>query len=100
MPAAMPEPAFDDEAAARIDDEHRVREALAALAGLRPREQDVFVLCAWAGLSYEEAAFALDVPVGTVRSRLFRARRALGELDAVSGHEHRERPNVQEGFEG
>jgi RNA polymerase sigma factor (sigma-70 family) len=100
VPAAMPEPAFDDDAAARIDDEHRVREALEALAALRPREQDVFVLCVWTGLSYEEAAFALDVPVGTVRSRLFRARRALGEPDAVSGHEHRERPTVQEGFEG
>jgi RNA polymerase sigma-70 factor (ECF subfamily) len=100
VPAARPEPAFDDDAAARIDDEHRVREALAALAGLRPRERDVFLLCAWAGLSYEDAAFALDVPVGTVRSRLSRARRALGELDPGGGHEHRERPNVQEGFEG
>jgi RNA polymerase sigma-70 factor (ECF subfamily) len=96
----MPEPAFDDDAAACIDDERRVREAHAALAGLRPRERDVFVLCAWAGLSYEDTAFALDVPVGTVRSRLFRARRTLGELDAGSGHEHRERSNVKEGFEG
>jgi len=100
VPAATPEPGFDDDAAARIDDEHRVREALAALAGLGKREQDVFVLCAWAGLSYQDAAFSLDVPVGTVRSRLSRARRKLGELDAVSGHEHRERPTVQEGFEG
>lgn len=100
VPAAMPEPGFDDDAVARIDDERRVREALAALAGLLPRERDVFVLCAWAGLSYEDAAFALDVPVGTIRSRLFRARRTLAELDRASGHEHRERPTVQEGFEG
>jgi RNA polymerase sigma-70 factor, ECF subfamily len=53
-----------------------------------------------AGLTYEDAAFALDVPLGTVRSRLFRARRTLAELDTAGGHEHRERPTVQERFEG
>ena len=77
MPAATPEPGFDDEAVERIDDEHRAREALAALHALPRRQQDVFVLCAWAGLGYEDEAFALRVPVGTVRSRLSRARRAL-----------------------
>jgi RNA polymerase sigma factor (sigma-70 family) len=53
------------------------REILATLARLPRRERDVVALCIWAGLSYEEAALALDVPVGTVRSRLARARRKL-----------------------
>jgi RNA polymerase sigma-70 factor (ECF subfamily) len=46
-----------------------------ALAGLAARDRDVLLLVAWGGLSYEEVAAVLDVPVGTVRSRLHRARR-------------------------
>jgi RNA polymerase sigma-70 factor (ECF subfamily) len=37
----------------------------------------VLALCVWSGLNYAEAAEALGVPVGTVRSRLSRARRKL-----------------------
>lgn len=48
-----------------------------ALRDLRREELEVLLLSAWADLSYEEIAAALDVPVGTVRSRLHRARRHL-----------------------
>jgi RNA polymerase sigma factor (sigma-70 family) len=47
----------------------------AALAGLKARDRDVLLLFAWGQLSYEEVAAVLDIPVGTVRSRLNRARR-------------------------
>jgi RNA polymerase sigma-70 factor (ECF subfamily) len=40
----------------------------------------VFTLCVWAGLDYAAAAEALGVPVGTVRSRLSRARTRLRTL--------------------
>ncbi|MEU6146678.1 RNA polymerase sigma factor [Streptomyces sp. NPDC047081] len=55
------------------------RELAAALGGLSARQRDVVLLVAWAGLDYEEAAEALGVPVGTVRSRLHRARSRLRE---------------------
>jgi RNA polymerase sigma factor (sigma-70 family) len=48
-----------------------------ALAALSARERDVVLLIAHAELNYEEVADALQIPVGTVRSRLSRARRRL-----------------------
>ncbi|GAA2362299.1 RNA polymerase sigma factor [Nonomuraea africana] len=51
------------------------RPLVAALAGLKAGDRDVLLLVAWVGLSYEEVARALDIPVGTVRSRLNRARK-------------------------
>jgi RNA polymerase sigma factor (sigma-70 family) len=53
---------------------------LAALAGLSPGDRDVIVLVAWEDLTYDEVAATLDIPLGTVRSRLNRARRTLREL--------------------
>jgi RNA polymerase sigma-70 factor (ECF subfamily) len=81
------EPDFADEAGERLDDQRRMRTILARLATLPQREQEVVVLCRWSSLSYEEAAVALGIPVGTVRSRLARARARLAELDGSSGHE-------------
>lgn len=87
VPIAPPEADFSDEAGERLDDERRMARALELLAQLSSRDQDVFVLCAWQGLSYDDAALALGVPVGTVRSRLSRARERIAELDSRSGHE-------------
>jgi RNA polymerase sigma-70 factor (ECF subfamily) len=49
----------------------------AALRALKPADRETLLLLAWADLDYEQIAEALDVPVGTVRSRLNRARRQL-----------------------
>ena len=55
------------------------------LASLKPWDRDVLLLFAWADLSYPEIADALGIPVGTVRSRLSRARRILRELLDANG---------------
>jgi RNA polymerase sigma factor (sigma-70 family) len=78
---------FADEADGRVDDERRMRFVLRSLSALPRHEQEVLALCGWMELSYEEAAIALDVPVGTVRSRLSRARARMRELTAETGHE-------------
>jgi RNA polymerase sigma factor (sigma-70 family) len=73
----VPDPA--DDAARRADDERAMRIVLTELRSLTEAEREVLALCDWAGLSYADAAAALGVPVGTVRSRLSRARQHLRE---------------------
>ena len=66
--------AYEDEADARVDGSSLDARLAGALAAMRPRERDALLLYALADLSYEEVALALDVPVGTVRTWLHRAR--------------------------
>jgi RNA polymerase sigma-70 factor, ECF subfamily len=54
-----------------------VRDAIRALTSLPPEQQTVLALVSIEGLSYGEAAKVLDVPIGTVMSRLARGRRAI-----------------------
>jgi RNA polymerase sigma factor (sigma-70 family) len=65
---------YEDEAEARAAGSSGARLA-SALAAMRPRERDALLLYALCDLSYDEIALALDVPVGTVRTWLHRARR-------------------------
>ncbi len=61
-----------------------------ALARLSAGDRDVLLLIAWADCSYEEVAAALDIPIGTVRSRLNRVRRKVREAlgtDPATGEE-------------
>lgn len=64
----------------RSDDRIAVQAPLAgALATLSPGDRHVLLLVAWADLGYQEVADALGIPLGTVRSRLNRARRKVRE---------------------
>ena len=63
----------------RADAQRRSAAVAGALARLRGPERDTLLLYALSDLSYEEIAFALEVPIGTVRSRLARARTHAGE---------------------
>lgn len=72
------EPAWDG--TADLLDRIEVRPAIeAAVQALPEPHRSILVLVDLEGLSYEEAAGVLDVPVGTVRSRLYRARRHVQE---------------------
>jgi RNA polymerase sigma-70 factor (ECF subfamily) len=70
---------------ARLDAGRHTAVLRGALAKLRPLSQDVVALCAIEGLSYREAADVLGIPVGTVRSRLSRAKSTLRQALDMAG---------------
>lgn len=67
----------------RLDAESATALVIAAAAKLAPEDRDLLVLVAWEGWRYRDVAEALDIPIGTVRSRLNRIR---GELRAELEH--------------
>ncbi len=74
-----PEGAAADPAASAAErDELRHMSALASR--LTREHREVLELVAWRGLSYDEAATRLSLPIGTVRSRTSRARAALNQI--------------------
>ena len=73
------EPSFAEDAEARVDDEREMRLLRATLSELSEIDREILALYAWANLTYAELAVALDLPVGTVRSRLARARARVEE---------------------
>jgi len=77
LPAPPAAPPAEDQAIARAVTEAGLRLALDTISTLPEREQEVVMVVLWSDLSYEDAATALDIPVGTVRSRLSRARSKL-----------------------
>ncbi len=88
MQRATPEhtvPDVADDALAHVESENRVEGMAAALRAIDPRYLDVLLLVSGPQLSYEEIARALEIPVGTVRSRLSRGRAQLRELLQESG---------------
>lgn len=66
-----------DDAMSRIDAQREMTILRARIAALAPKDRETLLLYAWQGMSYDDIAEALGVPVGTVRSRLNRARRKL-----------------------
>ncbi|MER8010201.1 RNA polymerase sigma factor [Streptomyces sp. NPDC094149] len=80
-----------EEAVGRLDDRRRIAATVAALSLLKRPEREVLTLCLCEGMEYAEAARVLGIPVGTVRSRLSRARARLRRLaDAQLAREKRE----------
>ena len=82
-------PEAQDDALARLDADANSERVRAALAELAPDERDLLLLFACVGLSYEEIAEALSLPIGTVRSRIHRLRHRLRERLDPAGEEVR-----------
>jgi RNA polymerase sigma factor (sigma-70 family) len=72
---------------ARTDPRADVGALKTALLDLAPEERDLLLLFACVGLSYEEIAEALSLPIGTVRSRIHRLRHKLRGRLAVPAQE-------------
>jgi RNA polymerase sigma-70 factor (ECF subfamily) len=69
-----------DRVGASVDARRSLPMLVDAIADLPDGERDALLLYAWEDLSYDEIALALGIPIGTVRSRLNRARSRLREL--------------------
>ena len=65
----------------------QLRELDEAIGKLAMEQRQVILLIGLEGMSYEEAAAILDVPIGTVRSRLSRGREALRRLMGMEEEE-------------
>jgi RNA polymerase sigma factor (sigma-70 family) len=78
-----------------LEEASELRRVLELLRRLPEDQRDVVVACAWTGLSYEDAALALGISVGTVRSRLSRARTRLAKLEADRGRPANPTPIAQ-----
>jgi RNA polymerase sigma-70 factor (ECF subfamily) len=65
----------------------------AALLRIAPEQRAILVLRDSRDLDYDQIAEVLNIPVGTVKSRLFRARAAL--RDAIEGHTQRSRSDAE-----
>jgi RNA polymerase sigma factor (sigma-70 family) len=77
LPVDEPAEPVDDPA--RVDAERLMPAVRASLLELSADDRDTFLLVALGNVTYEEAAGSLGIPVGTVRSRIHRARQHLRE---------------------
>ena len=71
------------------DDRLSCRDVLARLAALPDEQRQVILLIGLEEFSYQEAAEILSIPVGTVMSRLFRARKTLRKALEIEAADRR-----------
>lgn len=83
---AQPE-RFEGDVDSRVDAERLFPKVAEAVATLPDDERHTLLLFVWEELSYAEISSALQIPIGTVRSRISRARKRIRELVHESGEE-------------
>ncbi len=90
QPMPLHHPDHAEAVAARVDSEKHIQAVRAALKRLPAHERETVELVYWAELPLAEAAVVLGVAEGTVKARLFRARRRLPALLEETGTEDAE----------
>lgn len=63
----------------RLQSKIRKKRIIKAIDNLRPKLKEVIMLCDIEGYTYEEAAATLNVPIGTIKSRIFTAKKELAQ---------------------
>lgn len=80
LPPSAPEPDHADGVLGRLDDRAGVDMMRSAFTRLSQKDQAILTLCVLEELSLAHAAAALRIPIGTVKSRLSRAKHRLANL--------------------
>jgi len=80
VPADRDQPDFSADFNDHLDNESRRDAVRRAFSQLSAKDQDIVSLCVLEELPLSQAANALGIPIGTVKSRLSRAKRRLAEL--------------------
>ncbi|NED98083.1 sigma-70 family RNA polymerase sigma factor [Phytoactinopolyspora alkaliphila] len=91
LPPAVIDDGLQENPAARAESEQQMQEILRVFRRLPQREQEVLALCVWGERTAAEAAIALGIPVGTVRSRLTRAHEHLRNLAEAAAQQTKPR---------
>lgn len=63
----------------KLQSKIRQKKIIKAIESLKPNSKEVIMLCDIEGLTYEETAKRLGVPLGTVKSRVYKAKKELAE---------------------
>ncbi len=63
----------------RLQSKIREKRIIKAIDSLRPKLREVIMLCDIEGYTYEEVATTLGVPIGTIKSRIFTAKKELAQ---------------------
>lgn len=58
----------------------RQKNIISAIEGLKPKLKDVIIYCEIEGYTYEEAASRFHCPIGTIKSRIYNAKKELAEV--------------------
>ena len=58
----------------------RQKRIIQAIENLKPKFKEVIMMCEIFGYTYEEASKKLDCPIGTIKSRIFNAKKELAEV--------------------